>query len=69
MRLAVLHLVVRAGPEGAAAGAIQEHVGLPASERARIAGLHPAAGFTPRSVDSFSTMLYVRHHWVDKHNA
>ena len=31
MRLAVLRFVVQAGPEGAAAGEIQEHVDLPAS--------------------------------------
>jgi ArsR family transcriptional regulator, arsenate/arsenite/antimonite-responsive transcriptional repressor len=31
VRLAILRFVVQAGPEGAAAGAIQEHVALPAS--------------------------------------
>ncbi|MGH7282886.1 MAG: ArsR/SmtB family transcription factor [Polyangiaceae bacterium] len=31
VRLAILRFVVQAGPEGAAAGAIQEHVDLPAS--------------------------------------
>ena len=31
VRLAVLRFVVQAGPEGAPAGAIQEHVDLPAS--------------------------------------
>lgn len=31
VRLAILRFVVQAGPEGAAAGAIQDHVELPAS--------------------------------------
>lgn len=31
VRLAIVRFVVRAGPEGAAAGAIQAHVDLPAS--------------------------------------
>ncbi len=31
VRLQILRFVVQAGPEGAAAGAIQSHVGLPAS--------------------------------------
>jgi DNA-binding transcriptional ArsR family regulator len=31
VRLQILRFVVQAGPEGAAAGAVQAHVGLPAS--------------------------------------
>lgn len=31
VRLKILRFVVQAGPEGAAAGSIQKHVGLPAS--------------------------------------